>query len=457
MKASLLLLGLLGAAPLARAQAEPTYAFVDVHVVPMDRERVLERHTVVVAGDRIVALGPSADVQVPASALRIPSAGKYLVPGLGDAHAHLSTPGGGADLAERALVLSALSGVTMVRGMYTEPHHDAARARVERGEIVGPRTVLVAPALTGQNAASPEAARELLRRHAAAGYRLAKILPGLSRETFDAAAAEARTLGLALTGHVPLSVPLQDALGAGYVSIEHLDGFLEAMIRPDSGATPAASGFFGLGLVDSIDESRMPALVQAVRQAGVPIVPTQAEIEIFVGAEGAAALAGREEMRYAPADLLARWKQQKEGFARGAGLTVERSARYVAQRRKLILELHRAGVPIALGSDAFNLFAVPGFGVFRELEAYVAAGLSPYDALRTSTVGVAKLLALPGATGTIALGGPADLVLLDGNPLADIAQVRRQAGVMLRGRWMSRDSIDDRLREIAAPRPPATR
>lgn len=437
-----------GAAVPARAQQ--SYAIVDVTVIPMDRERRLEHHTVLVSNGRVASLGPVATAAVPAGAVRIDGRGKFLVPGLGDAHAHLSTGGGGTALAERALTLFALNGVTMVRSMYTEPHHAAARDRVARGEIVGPRTVIVSPALTGQTAATPEAARDAVRRYHAERYAAIKVLPGISLATFDALAAESRALRIPLVGHVPASVGLARALDAGYASIEHLDGYLEAMAQGEAAGPPPNGGFFGFGVLATADDRTIPALVAATKRAGTTIVPTEFEMETFTSMDGGAAGKGRPGMQYAPAALVDQWASQKDGFARGVGVTAERSARYRDLRRRLIRELHAAGVPIALGSDGFNLFAVPGFSTFDELETLVAAGLTPFAALAAGTVQVARLIGLPDVTGTIAPGGVADLILLDGDPLADIANVRRQAGVMLAGAWMPRSDIERRLGELAA-------
>jgi hypothetical protein len=152
----------------APAAAQPVAAFVDVTVIPMDRERAVDHQTVIVRDGRIERVGPSAATSPPDNALIIDGRGKFLIPGLGDAHAHLSTPGGGPMLAERAVQLYALNGVTMARSMYTEPHHGSVRDRVDRGEVLGPRLVLVSPPVGGQNAQAPAAARaavQAMRRH----------------------------------------------------------------------------------------------------------------------------------------------------------------------------------------------------------------------------------------------------------------------------------------------------
>jgi imidazolonepropionase-like amidohydrolase len=414
----------------------------------MDRDRVIGAQTVVVSDGRIIAIGPNATTRPPRGATIVDAKGKFLMPGLGDAHAHLSTVGGGQALAERALTLYALHGVTMVRSMYTEPHHLAARDRVERGELIGPRSLIVSPPIAGQNTPTPDAARAAVQSLRAVGYTVGKVMPGLSRATFDTLAAEARKAGFRLVGHIPADVGVRAALASGMSSVEHLDGFLEALTSTN--AAGAQGGFFGFGVLDAVDESKIPALVAAVKASGTVVVPTEYEMELFVSTDSAAALAARQEMRYVPPALVAQWTRQKDNFARGVGTTVERAARYREVRRRIIRELAAANVPVAVGSDAFNMFDVPGSGTFNELETLVAAGLTPFQALTASTSTVARLMNLENELGTIATGKSADLVLLDGNPLGDVTNVRRQAGVMLRGRWFTRAELDAKLAALAA-------
>ena len=119
----------------------------------------------------------------------------------------------------------------------------------------------------------------------------------------------------------------------------------------------------------------------------------------------------------------------------------------LALRRRLIKALHDGGVPFALGSDAPQTWNVPGFSVHRELKAIVAAGLTPYQALRSGTANVATYFGTEATTGTIAAGKRADLLLLDANPLQDVANSSRIAGVMVNGRWLSKADIEKRLAE----------
>lgn len=440
---------LLAAAVPSLHSEQSAHAFVDVAVVPMSREVVLEHQTVLVEDGRITRIDHVSRVAVPASATSIDGRGKFLIPGLGDAHVHLSTPGGSPELAERGITLLALNGVTMARSMYTDPHHQGAAMRVREGTLLGPQLQLVSPPLSGQTASTPAAAAAAVRQRAAAGDRIIKILPGLSRESFDSAAAQARSLGLLLVGHVPVEVGLKRALASGYLSIEHLDGILEELLPADSPVPPSRGGFFGFGLLDAIDERKISAVVGSIRASGVTLVPTESGMEAFVSMDSAEQLARCPEMRFVPPALIAQWTQQKAGFVRGVGVTSQRSERYRELRRRMIRELDSAGVPLALGSDGWSMFHVPGFSTLLELEIYVASGLSPYRALRTATVNVARLMGLEEGAGSIVDGGPADLVLLEANPLVDISAVRRQAGVMIRGQWLSRSELDRRLAELS--------
>jgi hypothetical protein len=280
------------------AHAQAVHAFVDVTVIPLSDERLLEHQTVITRGVTIVELGPSNRVVAPADAIRIDGRNRFLIPGLGDAHVHLSTPGGTPELAERALTLLALNGVTMARSMYTEPSHVELVNRMERDGLLFPRLRLASPPLSGQGATSPAAAAGAVRDHAAAGYAMIKIMPGLSRATFDSAAAEARRLKIPIVGHVPGDVGLAHALESGYASIEHLDGLMEALL-PSDGPVPASrSGFFGIGILDAVDLQRTAEVVRLVKAAGVTIVPTESGMEMFVSMDSGRVLAQRHEMRF---------------------------------------------------------------------------------------------------------------------------------------------------------------
>lgn len=417
---------------------EAAVAFVNVAVISMDRDAVLPNQTVVVRGATIAAMGPADKVQVPAGATRVEGSGKYLMPALAEMHAHV--PGGNAPdaVVERVLFLFAANGVGTIRGMLGHPRHLALRERLAKGELFAPRLWTSGPSFNGNSATSPALAEQMVKDQKAAGYDFLKIHPGVSREAFDAMDATADSIGITYSGHVPQAVGLHRALETKYATIDHLDGYVEALAPADAGN----SVMFGVNLVSRADESKIPALVAKTKAAGTGIVPTEILLETWFGPESAETMAARPEMKYANPGDVEKWIAQKR---KNDELQADQRARLVTLRRRLIKELHAGGVPILLGSDAPQFWNVPGFSIHRELGTYVAAGLTPYQALRTGTVNVARFFGIEKEAGTIAAGKRADLVLLDASPLADIANSSRIAGVMLGGRWMSRAAIDRRL------------
>jgi imidazolonepropionase-like amidohydrolase len=431
--------------PPRRGQTEPVTAFVDVTVIPMDRERRLPGQTVVVRGDRIVEIGPTARVKVPQGGVRVDARGKFLIPGLAEMHAHI--PGGQAteEVVERTLFLYVAGGITTVRGMLGHPRHLELRARAARGELLSPTIYAAGPSFNGNSIPSPAAARRTVIEQKAAGYDLLKIHPGVSSEAFDTLVATAKRAGIPFAGHVPEEVGIARALEARYSTIEHLDGYIEAMLREGAPVTAEQSAFFGLNLGEHLDESKLAGLVAATRKAGVWNVPTQVLLENLVLVGSAEELAQRPEMRYVAPQTLAQWAEVKNGMLAETGSTAASARRTIETRRRLIKALHAAGAGLLLGSDAPQIYNVPGFSTHRELESLVAAGLTPYQALETGTRNIARYFGTERETGTIEKGKRADLVLLDADPLADIRNTTRRAGVMLRGRWLPQAEIERRL------------
>ena len=436
---------LVSAAALAAAASFGLYAqggsavvFTGVNVIPMDRETVLRDQTVVIGDGRITAVGSKASVQVPAGATVIQADGKYLIPALAEMHAHI--PGGNEPDAavERTLLLYAANGNATIRGMLGDPRHLAFRERVAKGELFSPRIYTSGPSLNGNSVPSKEAAIQAVTSQKAAGYDLLKIHPGIERDVFDALAAKAQELKIDFAGHVPLAVGVHRALEARYRSIDHLDGYVEAMSK-----TPVDSQFFGINLVNALDETKTAALVEETKKAGTWMVPTQVLFDNLLSDEDPQEMAKRPEMKYQePQGLIQKWIAQKQTFL--TKIPAADRQKFLALRRKLIKALYDAGVPFALGSDAPQMWNVPGFAAHRELQSLVAAGLTPYQALRTGTVNVAAYFGAKDG-GAVAKGNRADLILLDANPLEQIANSTRINGVMIAGRWFSRADLDRKL------------
>ena len=412
------------------ATAEIT-AFVNVNVIPMDEERIIEQQTVLVSDGIIGRIGDVDEVPVPEEARVVDGTDRFLIPGLAEMHAHVP-PAGSGDL-ERDFALFVANGVTTARGMLGHPSHLELRAALLRGDVFGPRLITSGPSLNGRSVSgAADGARQVREQHAA-GYDFIKIHPGLDDDEFAAIAAAASELGMPFAGHVPVSVGLKNALASGMASIDHLDGYMAALMPPNYDASGGYGGFFDVLLAGDVDADGIPELAAATAAAGTWTVPTETLVEQLINEVPASALRNRLEMRYVPAATLDRWVQAKQRQQQERGFNAEIGEQAIRIRRSLIRELHDAGAGILLGSDAPQVFNVPGFSLHRELQLMVEAGLTPFEALRAGTVNVARFLGLQ--TGVIETGREADLVLVDANPLADISNTRRVHGVMVRGDW----------------------
>ena len=438
----------------AAAQTSPSQAvaFVGVNVVPMDRERVLENQTVLVRGGRIAEVGPASKVKVPEGALRVEGRGKYLMPGLAEMHGHLPPPNAGEAVTEAVLFLFVANGVTTVRGMFGFPNHTALRERVARGELLGPTLYVAGPALSGQNVKTPADAERLAREHKAAGFDLLKVHEGLSREAYDKIVETSNAVGLKFGGHVAEQVGLLHALKSRQSTIEHLDGYLEALEADDSPIKHADPQTRAQKLLEHLDERKLPALARATREAGVWNTPTMALWQTFFSDESVDSLRQRPEVRYAPAQLVQGWVQQRNAMSQNPDAPKPGEARrVVALRDRILKALADAGAKLLLGSDAPQLFSVPGFSLRRETAAMGRAGLTPYQILESGTRNPALYFDAANEFGTVEAGKRADLILLDANPLADVSNVfDRRAGVMARGRWLPQADIQKRLDAMAA-------
>jgi hypothetical protein len=248
-------------------------------------------------------------------------------------------------------------------------------------------------------------------------------------------------------GHVPVSVGVQGALDAGMATIDHLDGYMAALMPSEVDRSGGYGGFFDVLLADQVFDEHIAGVVGQTAAAGTWNVPTESLIEQLVNETSVADLVSRPENRYMPRATVQRWADAKEAQLGERGFTPEVGARAIEIRRRIILALHEAGAGLLLGSDAPQIFNVPGFSVHRELGFLVAAGLTPFEALQTGTTAAAEFLGTN--TGAVVVGKDADLVLLDANPLEDIGNSRRVYGVMLRGQWHDYRDLQERLQTYA--------
>ena len=421
-------------------------AIINVNVLPMTAETVLPGQTVVVDSGVIVAIGAVDAVPIPAGAAVVDGTDRFLMPGLAEMHAHV--PDAGTDALERVLTLFAANGVTTMRGMLGRPGHLKLRQDLLDGKLFGPRLITSGPSLNGNSVEGPEDGRSKVEAQHAAGYDFIKIHPGLTKEEFRVIADTANDLGMPFAGHVTAAAGLEGVLASGMATIDHLDGYLEAMMPADTDRSGGYGGFFGVLLADQVVTERIDELARATAAAGVWNVPTQSLVEHRVSGVEAIELSNRPEMKYMPRDTVQRWVESKQRQIQERGFSPETGERAIEIRRRLILALHEAGAGLLLGSDAPQVFNVPGFSLHDELGFLVAAGLSPYEALQTGTTAVAEFLGTN--TGAIEIGRDADLLLLDANPLEDIDNTRRVHGVMLRGTWHSAAELEERLSRLAS-------
>ena len=415
------------------AQADRTdpapIVFTHVSVVPMDGDRILPDQDVTIRGKLIASLEPAASARLPRNAQTIDGTGKFLMPGLGEMHAHIPGPGDPPECIKTTLALYVANGVTTVRGMLGYPNHLTVRKDIEAGKLWGPSLFLAGPGLSGDTVKSPEDGMRQVRDLKAQGWDMAKILPGLTRAEYDAIMTEARRVGIRTGGHVPKDVGIDHALESGQETIEHLDGYEDA-----------------LGFGKYMPDGFLKTMALKTREAGAWTCPTLAIMRFVLAQDSVQALLARPEMEYLPKFQVEEWmKLYNRGV--GKGVAAPDVERVIQQNRERLLKtLNDVGAPILLGDDTPNLFQVPGFSIHNELAAMQTAGLSPYDVLLTGTKRVGEYLHKP--VGTVTAGYIADLLLLDGNPLSDVGNVKELSGVMLRGQWFPSSEIQHRLKVI---------
>jgi len=443
------------------AAAPGTMAFVDVSVLPMDREGVLEHQTVVVVDGVIREMGPSDRVEVGEGATVLDGAGRYLMPGLAEMHAHVPPGDNGAPAREASgsredvediLFLYVANGVTTIRGMLGSAYQIPLARELEQGAVLGPTFYVAAPSLNGASAPTPEAAERLVREHAAAGYDLQKIHPGVPLAAWDRMVQVAAEVGMTFGGHVPADVGLVHAMVTGMSTVDHLDGYAQAVSPPGVVSQINAGEIDLAGLVErGVDQRRIADIVQLTIDEDVYVVPTMYLWENLYGTTDPEPFLALPEMRYVSAAQREAWRRQAAGGPLG---TPEELEAFFELRRQILHDLANAGAGILMGTDSPQLFNVPGFALHREIMAMSEAGMTNQQILLsgTATVGryVREHLGKDDAFGTVAPGQRADLVLLGSNPLDDLQNLTDRVGVMVRGRWLPRAELDAGLEALAA-------
>ena len=387
----------------------------------------------------------TAPAELPPDAHRVAGEGFYLMPGLAEMHAHVPPMRAGQQQIEDVLILYLAHGITTIRGMLGESGHLILREQLAGGELIGPRLITSGPSFNANSVASPAAAADMVRAQSEAGYDLLKLHPGLWPEAFRAIAATAEALGIDYSGHISVAVGLDRVLASRQGSIDHLDGYGEALVPVDHPLHGTNPGLFAINLVTGMDPAGIPELARRTVEAGIANVPTQSLLENWATAD-VEALMARPAMRWIPEPTQQQWQQS---LARIRSQIPDGMAEpFIEIRRELLAALHRAGAVILLGADAPQIFNVPGDAIHHELEIYVEIGMSPAEALATGTTNVARYLNQAERHGCLSAGCVADLVLLRNNPLEDIRHAREIEGVMRAGRWFDRAELDELLEGV---------
>ena len=424
-------------------------AFTGVTVLPMTGAPSLHEQTVLVREGRIAAIAPAASLPVPPDATVIDGHGKFLMPGLCDMHVHMygrrGEPLSEAEMLKRSreyLYLFLCRGVTTVRNMAGIPLHLRMRAEVADGSTIGPRIFTAGPILEtrfthrlllgiGEEVKSSAEARAMVLANHHDGYDFIKVYNDIDADVYDTIIATAREVGLQVIGHVAFAKGLDGALAAKQDSIEHLRSYdFAADTRP----SPPGKRFEGWL---HTTPARMREMAERTATAGVWNVPTLVtESGIYPDDEQTPAqdLSG-----------LPDWFEQRMRADTMAGVFTNEQRRAIKDgapmRQAFVAELDRAGAKVMAGTDTPVLQLVPGRSLLREIELFVEGGISNLRALQCATLLPAEFLGRQDRIGTVEVGKVADLLLLNADPLADIAALRRQAGVMAAGRWLSTEAL----------------
>ena len=422
----------------------------NVNVVDVDAGSVIAGRSVILSDGHIKEIGAQESVRAPAGARVIDGSSRYLMPALWDMHTHPMEP--------EALSMLVANGIGGTRIMWGLPHHLEWRARVELGELLGPRLLIAGPIIEGVPPAQAASVvdtegRRLVktfaegvaevRRQKIAGFDYIKVYNNIPLDAYQGLVAEAKRLGMPVVGHVPFAAGIRGALAARQKSIEHLRGYIEKLVPADAPIQPGIDMRSRTLAWEYADLSRIPQLVRATRDAGAWQCPTLGTSIYTAPSSAIERYLATPEAEYLDPQTRAafRHRGRVKWLSNFTEADFERATRANEKQAVLLRAMHVAGVPLLAGTDS-NSF---GFSLHRELEALVAVGLSPGEALQTATTNPARFAGLEKEVGRVAAGYAADLVLLDANPFQDIRNTSRINAVILRGQLLDRAALDAML------------
>ena len=428
--------------------SETALLIKNINIVDVKNGVIVENQQIVIDSGKIASI--TERLNDPKEFMnQIDGSDQYILPGLAEMHAHIPSPPTSQKRIEETLFLYLSNGITTIRGMLGHPAHLILQERVAKGELLSPRIFTSSPSLNGYTVRSAEEAIDKVTRYAQEGYDFLKIHPGIRLEVFEALIATAKEQDIPFAGHVPVDVGIVRALESEYATIDHIDGFIEGLVPEEAAVNPNSNGFFGYNFTSLADTTRINDLVLMSKEHKVWIVPTQTLFERWFAPTSADEMLSQPEMKYMPQATLDNWRQRKiESTGAESGFDEELWNEFIEIRRKLIRTIRDSGQGLLLGSDAPQLFNVPGFSIHHEMETMVKAGLSPLEIIQSGTINVAEYLELTDSIGEIKSGMEADAIIVRKNPLENVQNLKELSGVLLGGQYLSRKDIDLRLKEI---------
>jgi imidazolonepropionase-like amidohydrolase len=400
-----------------RPEASGAFAIVGARLIDGTGAPAIEDSVVIVRDGRIAAAGARGSVALPAGIKVIRGDGQSLLPGLWEMHSHYS----GVEFGPALLA----AGVTTARDCGGEfDFLTTVRRKIDEEHALGPRLLLAGlidsggPLAFGAvDAETPAQGVAAVDRYADAHFQQIKVYTQLKPDVLKAISAEAHRRGLTVTGHVPAAVDAFEGIADGMDQINHLQFVTRAMQPPET-----ASSGGGAGPVD-LTSDRAKSLIALMQAHQTVVDPTEGWGEMAGHPRSVRAASFEPGLDAAPFTLASKFE------AMGGAVEESRFRERMEANGRVIEALYKAGVPIVAGSDT----GLIGYGIDRELELYVQAGLPPIAAIQTATLGAARAMKLDGDSGSVEVGKRADLMLVEGNPLANISDLRRVVKVVRGG------------------------
>jgi imidazolonepropionase-like amidohydrolase len=448
-------------------------AFINVNLVPMTHEKVVEHQTVLVKGTRIIAIGLSNAVDIPEDAIIINGAGAYLMPGLADMHMHTRDDWFSNAWPVFPPNLYLANGVTTIRsfgpGERSPKYILQWRDEIKRGTRMGPTIYTCGPTLYGP----VEDPQRIVREQKAQGFDFIKLYSFLSKEEFHEAISAAKQMGMYTAGHIPFAVGLDGVLSEGMDEIAHIEEldfeFLEFDRTKQLGRREWFRYILGIAVqlfgssadfdIEDLEQrfaQDISKTIDKLKSANIPICTTLVVGEVIVKKlHETEAFLARPENEYLPQWYMDAFNQGKEKHqVQFRGAEDFAIVKYTLEK-KLLTKLKQAGIPLLLSTDAGTggMGIVPGFSIHDELRILIENGFTPYEAIASGTVNASKVVEAmtgKGDFGTIEVGKSADIIVLNENPLEDVANIKDLRGVMAAGRWY--DKAD--LQKMIIPRIP---